>query len=93
MKLSIIVPVFNEEATIDKIINKVKKVNLEDIDSKELIVIDDGSTDGTKQILKGYSDNMDMKIHFQDHNMGKGATCSKKGNRYVIWRSMYYSRC
>ena len=53
MKLSIIVPVFNEEATIDKIINKVKKVNLENIDSKEIIVIDDGSTDGTKQILEG----------------------------------------
>ena len=53
MKLSIIVPVFNEEATIDKIINKVEKVNLENIDSTELIVIDDGSTDGTKQILEG----------------------------------------
>ena len=77
MKLSIIVPVFNEEATIDKIINKVKKVNLENIDSKELIVIDDGSTDGTKQILEGYSDNMDIKIHFQDHNMGKGAAVRK----------------
>ena len=53
MKLSIIVPVFNEEATINKIINKVEKVNLENIDSKELILIDDGSTDGTKQILEG----------------------------------------
>ena len=53
MKLSIIVPVFNEEATINKIINKVEKVNLENIDSKELILIDDGSTDWTKQILEG----------------------------------------
>tara|TARA_B100000214_G_scaffold156254_1_gene112058 strand:+ start:2919 stop:3080 length:162 start_codon:yes stop_codon:yes gene_type:complete len=53
MKLSIIVPVFNEEATINKIINKVEKVNLENIDSKELILIDDGSADGTKQILEG----------------------------------------
>ena len=52
MKLSIIVPVFNEEATINKIINKVEKVNLENIDSKELILKDDGSTDGTKQILE-----------------------------------------
>ena len=53
MKLSIIVPVFNEEATINKIINKVEKFNLENIDGKDLIVINDGSTDGTKQILEG----------------------------------------
>ena len=44
---------FTEEATINKIINKVEKVNLENIDSKELILIDDRSADGTKQILEG----------------------------------------
>ena len=53
MKLSIIVPVFNEEATINKIIIKVEKVNLENIDSKEHILINDGSTGETKQTLEG----------------------------------------
>ena len=47
MKVSIIIPVFNEETTIDEIISRVRNVRLQDVESKEIIVVDDGLTDGT----------------------------------------------
>ncbi|MCL4386254.1 MAG: glycosyltransferase family 2 protein [Cyanobacteria bacterium] len=73
MKLSIIIPVYNEKGTILKIIEKVNNVTLE----KELIVVDDGSTDGTKEILKNiqnanFSDK-NIKIIFKKKNEGKGS--------------------
>jgi len=47
MKLSIIIPVYNEKNTILRVIDEVRKVPLE----KEIIVVDDGSTDGTRELL------------------------------------------
>jgi dolichol-phosphate mannosyltransferase len=52
MKLSVIIPVYNEKETILKILDKVQKVPIE----KEIIIIDDGSNDGTTEILKGIKD-------------------------------------
>ena len=52
MKLSIIIPVFNEKNTISKILDRVKSINLNQIISKEIIIVDDCSTDGTKRISK-----------------------------------------
>ena len=52
MKLSIIIPVFNEKNTISKILDRVKSINLNQIISKEIIIVDDCSTDGTKEFLK-----------------------------------------
>jgi glycosyltransferase involved in cell wall biosynthesis len=69
MKLSIIIPVFNESKTILQVIDKINKVNLGNV-KKEIIIVDDFSTDGTREILKklkGY------KIIFHEKNMGKGA--------------------
>ncbi len=68
MKLSIIIPAYNECRTIEEIIRQVKNVNLGSLE-KEIIVVDDGSTDGTRDILKKTSD-----IHyiFHDKNCGKG---------------------
>ena len=66
--LSVIVPVFNEKGNIKKIIAEIKKVSIR----KEIIVIDDGSTDGTVEILKGLHDH-EVKIYHHPINIGKGA--------------------
>lgn len=72
MKLSIVVPVFNEKKTVAEILNKVKEVKMPGIE-KEIIVVDDGSTDGTKEILKKIKIG---KIIFHEVNSGKGAAVS-----------------
>ncbi|MEK7072457.1 MAG: glycosyltransferase, partial [Patescibacteria group bacterium] len=69
-KLSIIIPVYNEKNTILNIISKVESVNLESIE-KEIIIVDDFSVDGTREILKILGDK--YKIVYQDKNIGKGA--------------------
>jgi len=69
MKLSIIIPVYNEDGTVNKIIEKVKKLKLSI--KKEIIVIDDGSTDKSFEIIKNTSG---IKIIRHKKNKGKGAT-------------------
>ena len=74
MKLSIIIPCFNELSTIEEIISNVKN---EKNYSKEIIVIDDGSTDGTRDILKNkFLDKVDHVI-YNDKNHGKGYSIRK----------------
>ena len=75
MKLSIIIPCYNEQKTISVILDKVR--NLKDYD-KEIIVVDDCSTDGTKEILKKIENSIEIKILYNDENRGKGY-CIKKG--------------
>jgi len=75
MKLSIIIPCYNESNTIEKIINKV--INQKDYD-KEIIVIDDFSTDGSIEILKNFDEKKVIKLIFNNLNRGKGY-CVKKG--------------
>ena len=75
MKLSIIIPVYNEIVTIKTIIDKVKKSNVGTCQI-EIIVIDDASTDGTKEILNTISDQVD-KIIFNPTNRGKGYSVRK----------------
>jgi len=70
MKLSIIMPTYNEEKTLPVILEKVLDVSLE----KEVIIVDDGSTDSTPQILEAYRDRADVLIITHDHNLGKGAS-------------------
>ncbi|HPL95311.1 MAG TPA: glycosyltransferase family 2 protein [bacterium] len=70
LKLSIIIPTYNEEKTVLKIINRVERVKLENI-NKEIIIVDDGSTDQTKEILKPLEEK--YKIIYQPKNLGKGA--------------------
>ena len=71
LKLSIIIPVYNEKKTIKAIIERVKKVKLKNI-KKEIIVIDDFSTDGTKESLSKIKDK-DLKIFYHEKNSGKGS--------------------
>ena len=67
MKLSIIVPVYNEVRTLRELIEKVNKVDI----NKEIILVDDGSTDGSKEILKEYEN--EHKVIYHKKNKGKGS--------------------
>ena len=77
IKLTIIIPVYNEIKTIEKLIKKILKINIK----KQLIIVDDGSSDGTEQILKKYKSRID-KLIFHKKNRGKGAAI-KSGQKYV----------
>ena len=71
MKLSIIVPAYNERNTIKEILRRVKAVDLGEI-TKEIVVVDDGSTDGTSDILKLEEDSTTRVLRHKE-NQGKGA--------------------
>ena len=68
MKLSIIIPAYNEKNTIEEIIRRIKAVNLEAVE-KEILVVDDGSTDGTRDIIKKIPG---IRYFFHEKNLGKG---------------------
>ncbi|MHB8908711.1 MAG: glycosyltransferase family 2 protein [Syntrophales bacterium] len=67
--LSVVIPVYNERATVLTIIGKVLKLDF----VKEVVVVDDGSTDGTRELLKQPLPDDRVKIFFHDRNRGKGA--------------------
>jgi glycosyltransferase involved in cell wall biosynthesis len=69
MKLSVIVPVYNEEHTIQEILRQVRAVGL----AHEIIVVDDGSTDGTRARLETEASQPGTTVVLQERNMGKGA--------------------
>jgi glycosyltransferase involved in cell wall biosynthesis len=69
MKLSVVMPVFNEARTIREIVGAVLASPLE----KQLIIIDDSSTDGTRDILKEIANHPDVVVLLHDRNRGKGA--------------------
>lgn len=73
MKISIIIPAYNESAFIRSVINKVESVRLGEYVTREIIIIDDGSTDDTKEMLNTYTGNSSVKIFHLKTNMGKGA--------------------
>jgi glycosyltransferase involved in cell wall biosynthesis len=85
VKASVVMPVFNERATIEEILRRVQEVDIE----KEIIIVDDGSTDGTREILAAIATSAtqselppvpagglradNVLILFQERNQGKGA--------------------
>jgi glycosyltransferase involved in cell wall biosynthesis len=69
MKISIVIPVYNEAATIASLIERVRAVGLE----KEIIVVDDCSTDGTADVLRALPPCRDLTLRFHTMNQGKGA--------------------
>lgn len=77
MKLSIVMPVYNEKATLLEIVKRVLEVPYE----KELLIVDDCSKDGTREILQGISDAR-VQVSFHERNRGKGAAL-RTGFSYV----------
>ena len=69
MKLSVVMPVFNEKETIREILSQVRAVNL----VSEIIVVDDFSTDGTREVLQDEASKGDVTLVLHDRNRGKGA--------------------
>ena len=70
MKVSVVIPCFNERGTIEQIVNSVRNSPIQNI---EIIVVDDGSTDGTTDVLKEKVAEMADQIIYQPANRGKGA--------------------
>ena len=69
MKLSIVIPIYNEKKTLTTIVDKVLATPYD----KEIILIDDFSTDGTRDILKEYEGRKEFQVLYHERNQGKGA--------------------
>jgi glycosyltransferase involved in cell wall biosynthesis len=69
MDLSVIVPVYNEVGTLDAIMAALTAVPVE----KEIILVDDGSTDGSREKLQQFENHPGIRVLYHDHNQGKGA--------------------
>lgn len=78
MKASIVIPVFNEAGTIEEILTRVLATPVQ----KEVIVVDDGSTDGTRERLLAWRARSDVLVLFHANNLGKGAAL-RTGFRHV----------
>ena len=70
MQVSVVIPVYNEVSTIREIVVRVQAVDLD----KEIIIVDDGSTDGTRELLQEITLSQDnVRVLYHDRNQGKGA--------------------
>ena len=73
-KLSVIIPCYNEKNTIQEILNRIdKSLKNNEFLKYEILIVDDFSNDGTKEILKNLSINGKIQTYFHDTNLGKGA--------------------
>jgi glycosyltransferase involved in cell wall biosynthesis len=68
-RVSIVIPVYNERATVEELLKRVQAVALD----KEIVVVDDGSTDGTRELLTRLGGDASLRVFLQDGNRGKGA--------------------
>jgi glycosyltransferase involved in cell wall biosynthesis len=72
MKLSVVIPAYNEAKTIREIVARVRAVPVE----KEILIVDDGSKDGTREILRELDGKEGVRVFLQPQNQGKGAAVS-----------------
>ena len=70
LKVSIVIPVFNEAATVRTLVDKVRRLKLD----KELIIVNDGSSDGTREALAEYEGQPSITVHHNPVNLGKGSS-------------------
>ena len=77
--LSVVMPVYNERDTIEEIIRRVLAVPVR----TQLIVVDDGSKDGTREILARLRHELDFELVLQERNQGKGAACDAASRRFA----------
>jgi glycosyltransferase involved in cell wall biosynthesis len=85
MKLSVIMPIYNEAATVEEIVRRVRVVRLAVpvgygerngqviVLEREVVLVDDGSTDGTRDVLRSLEGESDVVVVFHEQNQGKGA--------------------
>lgn len=69
MRLSVVIPCFNELATIERLVERVQAVPID----KELVIVDDGSSDGSRQKISQIGQAANVKVVFHERNRGKGA--------------------
>lgn len=69
MKLTVIIPAYNEKNTIQEIVRRVQAMKMVD----EIIIVDDGSTDGTRALIATMDDKDNVRVIFHEKNQGKGA--------------------
>ncbi len=82
MLLSIIVPVYNEVTSVVEVVDRLIALELPGDMKAEIIVVDDGSTDGTSKLLERYADDPSVKVHYSVLNFGKGVAV-RVGMRYA----------
>jgi glycosyltransferase involved in cell wall biosynthesis len=83
MKITVLIPVYNEVNTVQEILRRVEATGM----ASEIVIIDDGSTDGTRDILAGLDHRNSVKVYYHDKNQGKGAairTGIQKANGDII---------
>ena len=69
LRISVVVPVYNEKATLPEIVRRIRAVPI----PKEIILVDDGSTDGTRELLAAMDRGNDVRVILHERNQGKGA--------------------
>lgn len=69
MKISVLIPAYNEIHTIEEIIRRVRATGI----PEEIVIVDDGSEDGTRTLLGDYEDDEDIRVFYHAENQGKGA--------------------
>lgn len=69
MKITVIIPAYNESNTIEEILQRVQAMEMAD----EILIVDDGSEDGTREILQGLDGSGPIRVIYHEKNQGKGA--------------------